>query len=135
MTEPVLSEAARPLQDERTLPIVVYVLYLLGPVNGLTVLIGFILAYALKGKAVEPARSHYVFQIRTVWLWLAGLAVAAILMMFALPLTLVLIGFAIIPVAITLASAVTVWMFVRSVVGLIFIARGQPYPRPDAWLI
>ena len=27
-------------QDERTLPIVVYVLYLLGPTNGLTGLIG-----------------------------------------------------------------------------------------------
>jgi len=51
------------------------------------------------------------------------------------PLTFLLVGVLFYPIAFTIAGVVHIWLLVRAVVGLIVIARGQPYPRPDAWLI
>ncbi len=134
MTQPISTRRSA-AGDDRTLPIIVYVLFLVGLANGVTLLIGFIMAYALKRGAGELARSHYVFQIRTVWIWLAGLAVAVVLMMFALPLTFILIGFGLLPVATGIALIASAWFVIRCVAGLVYLAGGQPYPRPAAWLI
>jgi uncharacterized membrane protein len=133
MSDPALPRPER--ADDKTLPVVVYVLYLLGTVNGLTAFIGFLMAYALKGGAPEWARSHYVFLIRTVWIGLVWLLVAGIFGVLGLPLTVVLIGFAFLYVAWAIVALLAVWFFVRSVVGLIYAARGEAYPRPRAWLI
>ena len=74
MTEPLYEHPAHGIErldEDRTMPVVVYVLYLLGFAGGITAFIGFVMAYALKGRASERMRSHYVFQIRTVWIGLA----------------------------------------------------------------
>ncbi len=117
------------------MPMVVYVLYLIGLVNGLTILIGFVMAYALKGNAGEMARSHYVFLIRTIWIALAWSLIAGLIMLVGLPLTLVLIGFFFLHLAWGIFGLIGVWFTVRCVVGLIYLSRGEPYPRPSAWLI
>jgi uncharacterized membrane protein len=137
MSDPVVSPSASPtrLDDDKTLPIVVYVLYLLGLFTGLTIFIGFIMAYALKGGVGELARSHYIFQIRTVWIALAWGLIGGVLLVFGLPLTLVLIGFVFLYVAWTIFGLIGAWFVVRCVVGLIYASRDEAYPRPQAWLI
>ena len=132
MSDPVL---IRHTDDDKTMPMVVYVLYLIGLVNGLTILIGFVMAYALKGNAGEIARSHFVFQIRTVWIALAWCLLGGVIALVGLPLTLVLIGFLFLKLAFGIFGLTGVWFVVRSVAGLIYASRDQAYPRPGAWLI
>ena len=123
------------LDDDKTLPMVVYVLYLIGFAGGLTLLIGFIMAYVLKGNAGPIARSHFVFQIRTVWIGLAWALLGGVIALVGLPLTLVLIGFLFLKLAFGIFGLIGIWFLVRCVVGLIYASRGEAYPRPAAWLI
>lgn len=132
MSEPVLTQRA---DDEKTMPMVVYALYLIGLVNGLTIFIGFIMAYALKGRAGPVTRSHYVFLIRTVWIALAWGLLGGVIMLVGLPLTLILIGFVFLKLALAIFGLTGIWFIVRCVVGLIYASRGEAYPRPGAWLI
>ncbi|HTK34832.1 MAG TPA: hypothetical protein VL358_06025 [Caulobacteraceae bacterium] len=126
MSEPV----PRRFDDDLIAPIVGYVLDLLG-----LGLFGLILAYVKKGGAGEIARSHYVFQIRTLWIGLAWAGLGGVVFLIGVVLAIVLIGFAFIPVAHGIWALAGIWFIVRCVVGLIYALRGQPYPRPRAWLI
>jgi uncharacterized membrane protein len=139
MTEPLASDAPVPRSplatDEKLMPIVVYVLYLLGWAGGVTALVGFLMAYALKERAPDWVRTHYVFLIRTVWIGLIWAVAAGLLIVLGLPLTLVLIGFLFLKIAFGLLGLLSVWVTVRCVVGLIYAARCEPYPRPQAWII
>ena len=110
------------LQDDKTMPLVVYVLYLVALVTaGATAVVGVILAYVSKAAAPEWMQSHYVFQIRTFWLSLLFSVIGAVL----LPIG---IGFVILP-------AVGVWVAVRCILGLSWLTKGQAYPTPRNWMI
>ena len=110
------------LQDDKTMPLVVYVLYLVALLTvGATAVVGVILAYVSKAAAPEWMLSHYVFQIRTFWLSLLFSIIGAIL----LPIG---IGFVILP-------AVGVWVAVRCILGLSRLTKGQAYPTPRNWMI
>lgn len=138
MTEPTIDPpvVSTAVDDDKLLPIVVYGLYLLGWLSvGVAPVIGFVMAYALKGRANPMARSHYVFQIRTGWISLIALLVAGIIALLGLPLLIILVGFVLLYVAGAMVCLIGVWVSVRSVVGLIYASRGDPYPRPTAWLI
>lgn len=103
-----------------TVPKIVYVLYLASLINGVTAIVGVILAYVNAANAPEPIRSHYRFQIRTFWIGVLYGFVSFLLMF-------VLIGF--------LTGAFTVvWLIVRAVKGLQRLDRGEPYPNADTWL-
>jgi uncharacterized membrane protein len=122
--------------DDKVLPIVVYALYLLGWASfAVAPLIGFFIAYVQKDHAAHWARTHYVFLIRTVWIALIWFVVAGLLVMLGIPLTIILIGFALLKVAGLIAILVGVWVSVRCVVGLIYASRGEAYPRPRTWLV
>jgi uncharacterized membrane protein len=136
MSDPQISAtpvhtASTAANGDRFLPALGYVLYLMGP----TILIGFVMAYVLKGASIEPARSHYVFQIRTAWIALAAAMAGVISLLLFLPLTLIAIGFAGLHLSGLIFTVTGVWVAVRSVVGLLFVIQGKPYPRPQAWLI
>ncbi len=121
--------------EDRTLPIVVYVLYLVGLVNGLTILIGLAIAYANKDGAGPRMQSHYIFQIRTVWTALAWWIIGFFLLFWGGIFSPVLIG---IPFAILgglIVAAVHLWFGIRSILGLVFAWRYEAYPRPRAWLV
>jgi uncharacterized membrane protein len=121
--------------EDRTLPAVGYGLYLLGMVNGLTILIGLILAYAKRSSAGERMRTHYTFLIRTFWIGIAWFVIGGLLILFGLPLTILLVGVPIVAVGWLICSAVGLWFIVRIILGVIYLARGEPYPRPYAWLV
>lgn len=101
---------------------VIYILYLVSLLVGVTALIGLVMAYINRGQATGTwAETHYTYQIRTFWIGLLYLFVS-ILLMF------VLIGF-------LLILAVLVWWIARSVKGLQWASAGEPVPDPQSWLI
>lgn len=136
MAAPSIADQSAPaaLHDEKTLPLVIYGLYILGWFGFVTVVIGVIMAYVLKGGAGERACSHYIFQIRTFWIGVALALVPALITLIGLPLTLLLIGFKLLAFAGTLMALIGVWATVRAVTGLIYISKGQVHPRPRTWL-
>ena len=109
------------LQDDKILPLVIYALFLIGLGTGITAVVGVVLAYVSKPAAPEWLQSHYVFQIRTFWLWLLFSAIGGVL-------TLAHVGFVIL-------AAIWVWMAVRCILGLTWLAKGQAYPTPRNWMI
>jgi uncharacterized membrane protein len=120
--------------EDRTLPTVVYALYLLGLINGLTVIIGVIIAYANRDRAGPRAQSHYTFQIRTFWLAIVFWLIAG--MMFAVGgiLAVILIGIPFLMLGALILALTHIWFAVRSIVGLMHVSRDEAYPRPQTWL-
>lgn len=121
--------------EDRTMPAVVYGLYLLGLANGLTILIGLVIAYANRSGAGPMMASHYTFQIRTFWLSIGWFVIGLVMMLFGIPLSIVLIGIPAVMLGVFIMGAVGVWFAVRCVLGVIYLARGEAYPRPYNWLI
>ena len=105
--------------DERLLPLIIYVLYLIP--FGVTHIVGLVMAYVAREGAPEWLRSHYTFQIRTFWIGLLYLCIAGVL-------CVVLIGFILLPV-------VVIWFIVRCALGLARLAQREAYPTPGTWTI
>jgi len=122
--------------EDRTLPAVAYALFLLGFATfGFTAVAGVILAYVSRGPASEQPRSHYTFLIRTFWVSLAWAFGWACVYAIAIPLSLLLIGLPLLILAKLMLTLGVLWYGARCVVGVIFLAQGQPYPRPESWTI
>ena len=137
MTETVVTPETPPPakagHEDRVLPAIVYALYLLGLTHfGLTTLVGVIIAYVARDGAGPIARSHYDFLIRTFWPYLVVGLLAFAVGLVGVVLTLVLIGFPILMGAAFLLLAISVWVLVRCIVGIVYLARGEAHPRPDA---
>jgi uncharacterized membrane protein len=81
---------------------------------------GLMLAYMNREGAPDWLKSHFSFQIRTFWLYLAYLAVSILL-------CAVLIGFLLIFAAIG-------WFVTRQVLGLNWTLKREACPRPTAWI-
>ncbi|MDE3116471.1 MAG: DUF4870 domain-containing protein, partial [Pseudomonadota bacterium] len=98
----------------RTTAIIVYLLYLAALINGLTAVIGVILAYVkrddVRGTVYE---SHFANAIEVFWIFLIG-------MLVAVPLCFVVVG-------IPLVFALYVWVIFRTVKGIVRAIDGQPY--------
>jgi len=133
MVEPMPDHTPAVLHDERTLPIIIYILYLMGW-SLLPIGIGVIMAYVLKDGAGQRALSHYIFQIRTFWIGVCLSIVPILIAVIGLPLTLILIGFKLLALSGALLGLIGIWAAIRSLIGLLYIARGEPHPRPRAWL-
>jgi uncharacterized membrane protein len=88
MTDHVSNSAS----EDRTMPAVVYALYLVGLTHGLTIIIGLILAYASRSAAGPVMQSHYTFQIRTFWLSIGWFLIGCALMFWGAIFSVVLIG-------------------------------------------
>ena len=121
--------------EDRVLPAVVYGLYLLGLVNGLTILVGLVVAYINLDKAGPRMRTHYDFQIRTFWIGLAIFLSLGLLIGISAVLSLLLIGIPFLMLFLFLWGAVGVWFALRCIVGLVYVSQDQAYPRPNTWLI
>ncbi|MGR4866669.1 DUF4870 family protein [Caulobacter sp. LARHSG274] len=122
-------------EEDKLLPIVVYALYLLGFVNGLTFLAGLIVAYVNRSDAGPVNASHYTFAIRTFWMSIGWFLAALALFLVGLALSVVLIGIPLIVLACAIFGAIGLWFAVRTILGLVHLLRGEPYPRPQSWLI
>lgn len=125
---------ARP-EEDKALPAVVYGLYLLGFTNGITFIIGLIVAYVGRDSAGPVNESHFTFAIRSFWLSIAGFLLGLALLLVGIPLSLLLIGIPIMIVGGLILGAISVWFVVRCIAGIYYLSRGEAYPRPQSWLI
>lgn len=132
MTDTAIAPRA---EEDKILPAVVYGLYLLGFTNGLTWVIGLIVAYVNRDAAGPINASHYTFAIRTFWLSIAWFLIGAALILFGIPMLIVLVGLPMIVAGGLILGAVGLWFVARCVMGIYYLARGEAYPRPRAWLI
>lgn len=121
--------------EDRTLPAVVYGLYLLGLLNGLTILVGLLIAYANRDSAGPRSRTHYIFEIRTFWTGIGWAIIGAVLLIWGIPLSFVLIGVPLLMVSWTIFALLGVWFALRCILGLVYLSRGEAYPRPRTWLV
>jgi uncharacterized membrane protein len=136
--EIVVSDQVQPAYaatEDKTLPMVAYVLYLLGHVTGVTILIALVVAYANRASAGPVAASHYNFLIRTFWMslgwWVVGVAMIAV----GFPLSFVLVGIPIFVLGWLVIGAIWIWAVVRCVMGLMYLAQDQAHPRLATWLL
>lgn len=97
----------------------IYILYLVGFVTGITTLIGVVMAYMAKDDAPEWLVSHYHNQINIFWKALVYSIICGLL-------SIVIIGLLLLPVLI-------VWVIVRVVKGMQRLSRGELYPNPGSW--
>lgn len=97
----------------------VYILYLVGLLLGVTTIVGVIMAYVERGKAPAWVQSHYTFQIRTFWISLLVSIVAIVTM-------IILIGYLI-------ALAWLIWFILRCVKGMGALDKGEAHPNPTTW--
>jgi uncharacterized membrane protein len=121
-------------REDHTLPTVVYALYLLGLINGLTVVIGLIVAYANRERAGPAMESHYIFQIRTFWIAIAWWVIACVLLVYGIALAPFLIGIPLLVAGGLIVAMTHIWFALRAILGLIHVSRGEAYPRPRSWL-
>ena len=98
----------------------VYILYLVSILVGITSLIGVIFAYMNRGKAGGWIDTHYTYQIRTFWIGILFSLIGFVLMF-------VFIGIFVI-------IATLIWAIVRCIKGLQFAARREEIPNPQTWM-
>jgi uncharacterized membrane protein len=100
---------------------VIYVLYLVTLISGVTAIIGVVMAYMYRDEAPEWLRTHYEMQIRTFWMGLLYSVIATIL-------CTILIGF-------VLFFVIAVWWVIRCVKGLRSLDRREAYPDYRTWAV
>ncbi len=109
-----------PNDSLRTYTIIIYALYALSLVNGITALVGVIMAYLKRDEMAGTVyQSHAQYLIKTFWYTLLGMLIGWITMF-------IFIGFAVI-------LAASVWFIYRMVAGFIKLLDNQPV-SPDGWL-
>jgi uncharacterized membrane protein len=111
-----IEQPGRPSREEsaRTITIVVYLLYLAALVNGLTAIIGVILAYIKRDDARGTVyESHFSNAIEVFWVFIVG-------MIIAVPLCFIFIG-------IPLVFVLYIWVLFRTIKGLVRASDGLPY--------
>jgi Predicted membrane protein len=114
-----MNEVAQAPAAKTDMAKIIYVLYLLGLVTGVTSLVGVIMAYVHRSDAPDWLKSHYTFQIRTFWIMVLYGFICGIL-------TILLIGF-------LLFILLAVWWVVRCVKGLKYLDQRVAYPDPQTW--
>ena len=99
---------------------IIYILYLVAIVFGITGLIGVVMAYVYRSDAPDWLRSHYQFQIRTFW-------IGVLYFLVGLVLTFVFIGYLVLLFWV-------VWVIVRCVKGIKALDQKEALPNPTGWM-
>lgn len=119
MSEPQAEPTISTNPSQRGNANLIYILYLVGLVAGITAIVGVIMAYMAKDQAPDWLRSHYHNQINIFWKALLYCVAGAVL-------SIILIGFLILLFTL-------VWYVVRIIKGMQALSSGQPYPNPSSW--
>lgn len=117
-----MSEAPTPAGrpgDEFGTAKLVYILYFIGFVIGITAIAGVIVAYLKRSEATPAAASHLTYLIRTFWIGILFGVIGAIT-------TFILIG-------VLVLLATLVWLLIRLIKGFMLAMDGKPVPDPETW--
>lgn len=120
--------------EDRTMPAVAYALYFLGFATVVTAFVGLIIAYAQRDGAGAKMRTHYTLLIRTFWMSIAWWLIGGSLVVFGGIFSIILVGLPFLFLGGLILALVGVWWAIRCIVGVIYLARDEPYPRPYTWL-
>ncbi|UTW10502.1 DUF4870 family protein [Marinobacterium rhizophilum] len=118
-TEPA-PEPSRDTQQDSGNAKIIYILYLVSLVVGITALVGLVMAYVYRSEGSDWLKAHYRWQIRTVWIGLLYTLCGALLAGIG-------IGFLIFLFAV-------IWFIIRCVKGLQRLERREPPANPGSWL-
>ncbi len=99
----------------------IYILYLIGFVIGISAIVGVVFAHVNRGQSDEWIETHYTYLIRTFWIGLLYFGIGFFLLV-------ALIG-------IPILFAVAVWIIVRCVIGLMKVANSEPISNPQSWWV
>lgn len=99
----------------------VYVLLLASPLLMISAVIAVVIAYVYRDEAPFWLQSHYRLQVRTFWISLLFLAVGTLTWWLFIGQLVLLLWL--------------VWLLVRCIRGIRFLARRRPYPYPESWWI
>jgi uncharacterized membrane protein len=109
-----------PMISDYGLALIVYILYLVGFLTGVSAVIGLIIAWLQIERADPVSRSHFRFQIRTFWIGLLFVAIGAVTLYIGIG-ALILVWW-------------VVWTAIRCVKGLLLLNAGEPIAEPESWL-
>jgi uncharacterized membrane protein len=110
----------QPTMSNRQLALIVYILYFVAYVTGITALIGVIMAHVLVGSSDPLTDTHYRFQIRTFWIGLLYLLIGGILLVVVVGIAIWIWWF--------------IWSLIRNVKGVLLLNENKPIPNPTSWL-
>ncbi|WP_010324734.1 DUF4870 family protein [Marinobacterium stanieri] len=99
---------------------IVYILYLVALVSGITAIIGVVMAYIYKNDAADWVQDHYRWQIRTFWIGLLFSFIGSLLLFIGIGFIILLL--------------LAVWMIIRCIKGLQALDKGQPLADSGSWL-
>jgi uncharacterized membrane protein len=128
-------EAGYPATEDRAMPAVVYVLYLLGLFHGITLIVGLIMAYVLRGSSGPVNAGHYTYLIRTFWISLVAGLIGAAIMLVSFPFAFILIGIPFVWAGGVICFLAWLWAVVRTIVGLVRLSQGTPIQQPYGYAI
>lgn len=104
-----------------TVPRIIYILYLVAIIIGLTSIIGVVMAYVYRSDAAGWLQSHYRFQIRTFWIGILYCLIGGLII-------------SLVPVPGLIMLLIVLWLGIRCVKGLKLLSQQQPHPDPATWL-
>jgi len=119
-TESAGGNPKAPMISNNGLVLTVYILYLVGFLNGLTAVIGVVIAYMQSENADPISQSHFQFQIRTFLIGLLYIFVSAATIYVGIGALLLLWWI--------------IWTLIRCVKGLLALNAGEPIRDPNSWL-
>ena len=119
-TRDVTNGARAPMISDYGLALIVYILYLVGFLTGVSAVVGLIIATMQIERADPVSRSHFRFQIRTFWIGLFFVAAGAITLYIGIGALILLWWVA--------------WTAIRCVKGLLLLNAGEPVAQPESWL-
>jgi uncharacterized membrane protein len=121
--------------EDRALPAVVYALYILGLFHGLTLIIGLIMAYVLRGNAGPANASHYTYLIRTAWVSFIWAMIGGAIMLVSFPFAFILIGIPFVWAGGVICFLAWLWALIRCIVGAVRLAEGAPIGNPYSFTV
>ena len=100
---------------------VIYFLFIVSTIVGITGIIGLIMAYVFKDDAEDWLQTHYRFQIRTFWIGLLYLLIGSMTITVIFGYLVLLFTF--------------FWLIIRCAKGLKQLEKNQPVKNLESWLL